>query len=74
MWLYDALKPTKLKLARKVKSANFGIYKRLEKNSRTLTASDNLKLWLIYIFETLCDVMPMCENQNGVTYRHLPSW
>jgi hypothetical protein len=18
--------------------------------------------------------MPMCENQNGATYRHLPSW
>jgi hypothetical protein len=22
----------------------------------------------------ICDVMPMCENQNGTTERHLPSW
>ena len=74
MLLYDVSKPTKLQLVREVKSGDTGVYKRLEKKSRTMSASDNLKIWLKDFFETICDVMPMCENQNGKTYRHLPSW
>ncbi len=74
MWLYDVSKPTKLQLVREVNSGDSGIYKRIEKKSRSFTASDNLKIWLTSFFETVCDVMPMCENQNGATYRHLSSW
>ena len=74
MWLYDVSKPTKLQLVREVKSGDSGEYKRLEKKAKTITASDNLKLWLGDFFEMICDVMPMCENQNGSTERHLPSW
>ncbi len=74
MWLYDVSKPTKLRLVREVKRGASSIYQRLEKKSRTLSASDNLKIWLAYFFETICDVMPMCENQNEGKYRHLPSW
>ena len=74
MWLYDVSKPTKLQLVREVKNGDSGIYKRIEKKSRSFTSSDNLTIWLTSFFETICDVMPMCENQNGATYRHLPSW
>jgi len=64
MWLYDLSKPTKLQLVREVKSGDSGIYKRIEKKSRSFTTSDNLKIWLTSFFETICNVMPMCENQN----------
>jgi hypothetical protein len=75
MWLYAVSKPTKLKLIREVKSGDSGIYKRIEKKSRSFKASDNLKIWLTSFFGTIREViMPMCENQNGATYRHLPSW
>ncbi len=74
MWLYAASKPTKLQLVREVKNGDSGINKIIEKKSRSFTTSDNLKIWLTSFFETICYVMPVCENQNGATYRHLPSW
>jgi hypothetical protein len=74
MFLYDVSKPTKLQLVREVKEGDAGEYKRLVKKVKTLTATDNLKLWLSTFFKTICDVMPMCENQNGSTDCHLPSW
>jgi hypothetical protein len=39
-----------------------------------ICARDNVKLWLNDFFEFVCDVMPMRENNNGSTQRHLPSW
>jgi hypothetical protein len=74
MWLYDVSKPTKLSLVREVKNGEHGDYKRLEKKSKMISARDNVKLWLHDFFESICDVMPMCENNNGSTQRHLPSW
>jgi hypothetical protein len=74
MWLYDVSKPTKLQLVREVKNGDSGIYKRIMKKSRSFTSSDHLKIWLTSFFETICGVMPMCENQNGATYRQLSSW
>ena len=74
MWLYDVSKPTKLSLVREVKNGEHADYKRLEKKSKTTSARDNVKLWLHEFFESICDVMPMCENNNGSTQRHLPSW
>jgi len=53
---------------------NSGNFKRLEKKAITQTATDNLKLWLVSFFDSVCDVMPMCENKNGETSHHLPSW
>ena len=74
MWIYDVSKPTKMQLIREVKSGDSGEYKRMEKKQKKSTAADNLRLWLVDFFEMICDVMPMCENQNGSTDRHLPSW
>ena len=74
MWLYDVSKPTKLRLVKEVKEGTTGDYRRLEKKTKTLTAADNLKLWLTDFFDTVCDVLPTCENTNGATSRHLPSW
>jgi hypothetical protein len=75
MWLYDVSKPTKLQLVREVKEDECGDYRRLVKKARHLaTTADNLKLWLNVFFESVCDIMPICENQNGGSARHLPSW
>lgn len=74
MWLYEVSKPTKLRLVREVKDGSSGDFRRHEKKSRTVSSTDNLKLWMIDFFDTVCDVMPMCENTNGGTSRHLPSW
>ncbi len=75
MWLYDVSKPTKLQLVRAVKEDECGDYRRLVKKARHLaTTADNLKLWLNDFFEYVCDIMPTCENQNGGSARHLPSW
>jgi hypothetical protein len=74
MCLYDVSKPTKLRLVREVKDCDAGEFKRLAKKVKTSTAADNLKLWLTTFFHSVCDIMPMCENQNGSTNRHLPSW
>ena len=74
MCLYDVSKPTKLRLVREVKDCDAGEFKRLAKKVKTSTAADNLKLWLTTFFNLVCDIMPMCENQNGSTNRHLPSW
>ena len=73
MWLYDVSKPTKQQLVREEKNGDSEIYKRIEKKSSSFTTSDNLNIWLTSFFETICDVMPMCENQNGASCRHLPS-
>jgi hypothetical protein len=74
MCLYDVSMPTKLRIVREVKDGDAGEYKRLVKKVKTLTTTDNLKLWLSTFFKTTCDIMPMCENQNGSIDRHLPSW
>jgi hypothetical protein len=74
MCLYDVSKPTKLSLVREVKDGGAGEFKRLVKKVKTSTTTDNLKLWLTTYFHSICDIMPMCENQNGSTNRHLPSW
>ena len=74
MYLYDVSKPTKLRLVREVKDGDAGEYKRLVKKVKTLTAADNLQMWLTTFFKSVCDIMPMCENHNGSTNRHLPSW
>ena len=57
MWLYDVSKPTKLQLVREVKSGDSGIYKRIEKKSRSFKASDNLKIWLTSFFETILIIL-----------------
>jgi len=36
--------------------------------------NNQLKVVAFYFFYSICDVMPMCENQNGGTSRHSPSW
>ena len=74
MCLYDVSKPTKLSLVREVKEGDAGKLKRLAKKVKTSTTADNLKLWLTTFFHSICDIMPMCENQNASTNRHLPSW
>ena len=74
MWLYDKSKPTKLSLIREEKTGEHGAYRRLEKESKMLSARDNVKLWLHDFFESICYVMPLCENNNRSTQRHLPSW
>jgi hypothetical protein len=74
MFLYDVSKPTKQRLVREVKDGDAGGFKRLAKKVKTSTAADNLKLWLTDFFNSICDIMPMCENLNGSTNRHLPSW
>ena len=74
MCLYDVSKPTKLRLVREVKNGDAGGFKRLAKKVKNSTAADNLKLWLTTFFSSICDIMPMCENLNGSTNRHLPSW
>jgi len=63
MWLYDVSKPMKLQLFREVELGNFGNFKRLEKKATTQAAADNLKLWLSSFFDSVCDVMPMCEHK-----------
>ena len=63
MWLYDVSKPTKLQLVREVKMGNSGISKGLRKKATPQTATDNLKLWLSSFFDSVCDVMPMCEHK-----------
>ena len=72
--MYDVSKPTKLRLVREVVDGTSGSFQRLEKKSRIMTARDNLKLWLTEFFSDICDIMPMCDNSYGKTYRHLPSW
>ena len=62
------------RLVREVKNGEHGDYKRLEKKSKMISARDNVKLWLHDFFESICDVMTMCENNNGITQRHLRSW
>jgi len=74
MCLYGVSKPTKLSLVREIKDGDAREFKRLAKNIKTSTAADNLKLWLTTFFHPVCDIMPMCENQNGSINRHLPSW
>ncbi len=74
MCLYDVSKPTKLNLVREVKDGDAGEFKKLAKNFKASTNADNLKLWLTALFQSICDIMPMCVNENGSTDRHLPSW
>jgi hypothetical protein len=74
MYLYDVSKPTKLSLVREVKDGDASEFKRLVKKVKTSTDDDNLKLWLTAFFESICDIMSMCDNENGSTNRHLPSW
>ena len=75
MRFYDVSKPTKVQLVCEVKEDERGDYIRLVKKARHLaTIADNLKLWLNDFFEFVCDIMPTCENQNGGSARHLPSW
>ncbi len=74
MCLYDVSKPTKLSLVREVKDGDAGKFKRLSENVKTSTTADNLKLWLTTFFQSICDIMSMCEYQNGSTNRYLPSW
>ncbi len=60
---------------RKRKEDECDDYKRLVKKARHFaTIADNLKFWLNDFFEFICDIMPTCENQNGGSPRHLPSW
>ncbi len=60
---------------REVKEDECGDYKRLVKKARHFaTVADNLRLWLNDFFESICDIMPTCENKNGGSARHLPSW
>ena len=74
MCLYDVSKPTKLSLVREVKDGDVEEFKRLAEKVETSTTADKLKLWLTTFFHSICDIMPMCENQNRNTNRHLPSW
>jgi len=74
MFLYDVSKPTKLSLVREAKDGDAGEFKRLVKKVKTSTPANNLKLWLTAFFESMCDIMLMCVNENGSTNRHLPSW
>ena len=74
MCLYDVSKPTKLQLVREVKDGEAGEYRQLAIKIKTATPVDNLKMWLTSFFQSICDIMPMCENENGSTNRHLPSW
>ncbi len=74
MWLYDVSKPTKLSLVREEKNCEQGDCKKMEKKSEMITARGNVKLWLHDFFESVYDVMPMCEKNNESTQRHLPSW
>ncbi len=72
MCLYDVSKPTKLSLVREVNDTNVDEFKRLVKKVMTLKAANNLKMWLTAFFQSICDIMPMCVNENGSTNRHLP--
>ena len=74
MCLYDVSEPTKLSLVREVKDGDAGEFKRLATKVKTSTATNNLKLWLTTFFNLICDIIPMCENQNGSTNRNLSSW
>jgi hypothetical protein len=74
MLLYDVSKPTKLSLVREQKNFERGDCKKMEKKSKMIIAKNNVKLWLHDFFVSVYDVMPMCENNNGSTQRHLPSW
>ena len=74
MYVYDVSIPTKLSLVREVKDGDASEFKRLVKKVKTSTSADNLRLWLSNFFNSICDIMPMCENMNGSTNRHLPSW
>ena len=74
MCLFDVSKPTKLGRVLEVKDGDVGEFKRLVKKVKASTTANNLNLWLSTFFQSICDIMPMCENQNGSTYRHLPSW
>ena len=72
MYLYDVSKPSKLSIVREVKDGDAREFKRLSKKFKTPTTTD--KLWLTTFFHSICDIMSMCENKNGSTNRHLPSW
>ena len=73
MYLYDVSKPTKLSLVREVNDGDAGVFKRLVKKVKTSTTADNLKMWLTVFFDSICDTMSMCGNENTSTNRHLPS-
>jgi hypothetical protein len=74
MCLYDVSKSTKLSLVREIKDGDAGEFKRLVKKVKISITANNLKLWLTAFFQSICDIMPMCVNENGSSNRHLPSW
>ena len=72
-WLYDVSHPTKIKLVNEVKNGYMHAFARA-KSKRTMNQQTaSLISWLEVFFRDTCDIMPMCENQNGSTHRHLPT-
>jgi len=72
--IYDIAHNRKLSIVNEIKNGNILKAARKKKVQQLQnTKSASLKTWLGLFFENTCDIMPMCDNMNGSTHRHLPS-